>query len=113
MLKKLTKKIVEFRNNRDWKQFHTPKNLAISLSLEASEVLDHFQWKDDDEVASYINSHKKEIGDELADVLSYILLLSHDLDIDLTEAFKQKMLQNEVKYPVDKAKGNNKKYTEL
>ena len=113
MLNKLTKKIVAFRNNRDWKQFHTPKNLAISLSLEASEVLEHFQWKDTDEVAEHINSHKKEIADEMADVLAYLLLMSHDLDIDLQQAFNQKMEQNEMKYPVEKAKGNNKKYTEL
>lgn len=108
-----TKKVIEFRENRDWKQFHTPKDLVISLMLEAAEVAEHFQWKSGKELEEYINSHKSEIGDELADVLYWILLMSHDLGIDLPKALEAKMKQNEEKYPVAKAKGKHTKYTEL
>jgi len=109
----LIKKIIEFRNKRDWKQFHNPKDLAISLSLEASEVLEHFQWKNDEEMKSYVKTHKKEIGEELADVLYWILLMGHDLNIDVFEMLKIKMKNNEEKYPVKKAKGVHTKYDKL
>ncbi|MDO8658294.1 MAG: nucleotide pyrophosphohydrolase [Candidatus Levybacteria bacterium] len=109
----LTKKIIEFRNRRDWKQFHNPKDIAISLSLEASEVLEHFQWKSKEEIEEYIVSHKNDIGEELADVLYWILLLSHDLNINIHEALDKKIKKNEEKYPVDKSKGKHTKYSKL
>lgn len=109
----LTKKVVSFRNVRDWKQFHNPKDCAISLSLEASEVLEHFQWKNAEEIEKYIKTNKKEIGDELADVLYWVLLMAHDLNIDLEKAFDLKMKENNKKYPVKKSKGKHSKYTEL
>ena len=112
-IKNLTKKIIEFRDKRDWKQFHNPKDLAISLSLEAAEVLELFQWKDKKEVEKYIKDSREEIGEELADVLYWILLLSHDLNIDIVESFNQKMVKNEKKYPVNKAKGKHTKYNHL
>lgn len=112
-VKKLTKDIVNFRNARDWKQFHNPKDLSISLVLEATEVLEHFQWKSAKEMEEYSRSHKKEIGEELADTLYWILLLGNDLKIDVLKALEKKIKINNEKYPVEKSKGNHKKYTEL
>ena len=104
--------IRKFVDERDWSQFHNPKDLSISLSLEAAEVLEHFQWKNEVEMASYGESHKDNVGEELADVLYWVLLLANKLEIDLSSAFKNKMLKNAAKYPVEKSKGNHKKYTE-
>lgn len=109
----LTNKIIHFRDEREWSQFHTPKNLAISLSLEASEVLEHFQWKTDEEIQRYLISNKEEIADELGDVLNYLLLLANRADIDIVQAAESKLKKNVIKYPVDKAKGNAKKYNQL
>lgn len=111
-LKALTQKILKFRNNRDWKQFHNPKDMAISLVLEASEVLEHTQWKSKEELEEYIKTHKKDIGEELCDVLYWVLLMSHDLKIDLLKQFEEKMAQNEKKYPIKKVKGKHKKYNQ-
>lgn len=104
-------RIVAFVKAREWEQFHNPKDTAISLSLEASEVLEHFQWKSPEEIKEYLATNKDEIGDELIDVLYWVLLMSYYLDIDLDAAFERKMAQNEQKYPADKAKGSHKKYT--
>lgn len=112
-IKKLTKRIIDFRDARDWKQFHNPKDVALSLSLEAAEVLEHFQWKNGEELEEYCKTHKEHIGEELADVLYWVLLMSNDLGIDMSEALNKKMVKNEEKYGVEKAKGNHKKYTEL
>ncbi len=112
-MKDLQKKIVAFRNARDWEQFHNPKDLSLSLVLEAGEVMEHFQWKSAEEVAAHIKSHKSDIADELADVLSYLLLLAHGMDIDLEKAFEAKLKKNAVKYPVKKARGNHTKYNAL
>lgn len=112
-LKELTDKMIAFRNERDWKQFHTPKDLAIGILLEAGEVAEHFHWKNEAEIKEHIVSHKEEIGDELADVLYYLLLMAHDFDIDLVEAAKKKIAKTAQKYPVEKSKGSHKKYTEL
>jgi len=109
----LIQQIIEFRSRRDWKQFHTPKDLAISLALETSEVLEYFQWKSEGQIKETIKSKKEELGDELADVLYYLLLLSFEFDIDLKQAFIRKMKKNANKYPVEKAKGKNLKYNEL
>ena len=110
---KLTKLVIKFRDARDWKQFHNPKDLAISLVLEATEVMEHFQWKSKEEMEVYAKSHKAEIGEELADVLYWVLLMGSDLKIDLSKAFVDKIKKNDAKYPVKKSKGNHKKYTEL
>jgi len=109
----MQKKIVEFRDARNWKQFHNPKDLAISLSLEASEFLEHFQWKSPDEIKEHIVTHKEDLSDELADVLYWVLLTSHDLDINLVEASARKLQKNNEKYQVEKSINNHKKYTEL
>jgi NTP pyrophosphatase (non-canonical NTP hydrolase) len=112
-LDKLTKLILKFRKDRNWKQFHKPKDMAISLSLEASEVLEHFQWKTEEEVEEYLKTHKDHIGEELIDVLWWILLICHDLNINIDEAFKKKLKKNSQKYPVEKSKNSHKKWSEL
>lgn len=109
----LQKRVVAFRDARDWKQFHNPKDVAISLILEASELLEHFQWKNIEEMQQHIEKQKIEISDELADVLYWVLLIAHDMAIDVNEALKKKMQKNEAKYPIKKSKGSHKKYTEL
>jgi len=109
----LTKRIIAFRNARDWKQFHNPKDVALSLVLEATEVMEHFQWKDKEEIEKYVETNKDEIGEELADVLYWVLLMSHDLRIDVLDALEKKILKNEEKYPVEKAKGRHTKYNKL
>jgi NTP pyrophosphatase (non-canonical NTP hydrolase) len=109
----LINRILKFREERDWKQFHNAKDVAISLVLEATELLEHFQWKSDQEMLVHIEEHQKEIGEELADILYWVLLLSHDFGIDIKGAFLEKMEKNTKKYPVEKARGTHKKYTEL
>mgnify|MGYP001608740682 CR=1 FL=1 len=105
------KRIITFRDERDWKQFHTPKDLAMQISIESAEVLEHFLWKNEEETAAYIKTHKKEIAAELSDVLHNVMILSHDLGIDLEEASAEKMKENIQKYPINKVKGKNKKYS--
>jgi len=105
--------IRKFCDDRDWDQFHNPKDLSISLTLEAAELLEHFQWKNDSEIVAHVVGKKGEVGAELADVFYWVLLIANKLDIDLFEVFNTKMEKNEKKYPVDKAKGSHKKYTEL
>ena len=112
-LQSLTQRIIAFRDERDWKQFHNPKDLAISLSLEAGEVMEHFQWKNAKEVEEHIRTHKEDIADELADVLHYLMTLAHDLDIDLSEAVDAKLKKSAIKYPLHKSKGKHTKYTNL
>ena len=112
-LKELQAMIRQFVDDRDWDQFHNPKDLAISLSLEAAEVLEHFQWKNTEEMANHIKKMKTEVGEEIADVFYWVLLLANKLDLDLMGAFKDKMEKNQIKYPVTKAKGSHKKYTEF
>jgi len=112
-LKDLQKIVVAFRDDRDWGQFHNPKDLAISLLLEAAEFLEHFQWKNLEEITDHLKKNKSQVDGELMDVLYWVLLIAHDLDIDIQKEFEQKMIQNDKKYPVAKAKGNAKKYTEL
>lgn len=109
----LIKLVIKFRNDRDWKQFHNPKDMAISLSLEASEFLEHFQWKNSSELVAYIKSHKKDISNELADVLIWVLTIAHDLKIDLPNSVKSKIKLNAKKYPISKSIGSHKKYTEF
>ncbi len=109
----LTSRIIAFRDARDWQQFHNPKDVALSLVLEATEVMEHFQWKNPEQVEEYAKTHKQEIGEELADVFYCTLLLSRDLDIDIVQALTNKMIKNEQKYPIEKSQGKIEKYTEL
>ncbi len=106
-------RIVAFSEARNWKQFHNPKDLAISLSLEAGEVLEHMQWKTPQEIEEYVKTHKGSIAEELADVFYWVLLMSHYMEIDILKALDKKMDLNELKYPQEKSKDNHRKYTEL
>jgi NTP pyrophosphatase (non-canonical NTP hydrolase) len=103
-------KILKFRNERDWEQFHSPKNLAISLLLEASEVLELFQWTQDNNLPE---NKREALRDELADVYAHLLLLAHIFSIDLENSLDTKIQKSAEKYPVEKSKGNALKYTEL
>ena len=109
----LIEKINSFRNARNWKQFHNPKDISLSLISEACEVMEHFQWLNEKEMKKYINKNKTHIGYELADVLYCVLVLCSDLDIDIIKSFKDKMKENNKKYPVKKCKNKNTKYTKL
>lgn len=112
-IKDLTKKIIDFRNKRNWKQFHNPKDLALSMMLEAGEVVEHFQWQNEAEMREYVKRHKEHIGDEIADVMKYLLILTHDLKIDVKKAVLRKMEKDGQKYPVNKARGKHTKYNKL
>jgi dCTP diphosphatase len=112
-LQAIQQRIREFRDARDWMQFHNPKNLAISIVLEASELLEHFQWKTQDESELHAQSAKAGIADEIADIAVYLVELADNLDINLEQAIHRKLDKNAAKYPVEKAKGNATKYTEL
>jgi NTP pyrophosphatase (non-canonical NTP hydrolase) len=111
LTKDLQNELLQFRAERDWQQFHTPKNLAISLSLEAGEVLELFQWEDRQGEA--LEKIMPRLRDEVADVAVYLTYLCMDLGIDLDAAVRQKLEQNRRKYPVELSKGVAKKYTEL
>jgi NTP pyrophosphatase (non-canonical NTP hydrolase) len=103
----------QFAAERDWDQFHSPKNLAIALNVEAAELLEHFQWLSDAESAVIPPEKRAKVREELADVLLYLIRLADKLDVDLATAAAEKLRINATKYPVDKARGSNKKYTEL
>ena len=110
----LQNKIAKFRDDRDWKQFHTPKDLAISIAIEAAELMECFQWKSEEDVEKYLSSEmSKEVHEEMADILIYLLNLSDVLNVDILDAAYKKLERNASKYVVDKARGNAKKYTEL
>lgn len=105
--------LLEFRHQRNWEQFHKPKDLAISFSVEAGELLELFQWKTDEEVSALISSDSKErVHDEVADLAILLTYLCHDLGLDLNSAVRSKLQKNEAKYPVQKAYGNSRKYDE-
>ena len=105
-LDQLQERVRAFRDARDWKQFHTPKDMAISLMLEAAEVAELFQWKRDEELIDV----KGKLGEELSDVLYWVVLLAQDFGVDLSVAFERKMAINEAKYPVETSKGSAQKY---
>jgi dCTP diphosphatase len=110
---RLTDLIRQFRDERDWMQFHGHKDLAVSLVLEASELLEHFQWMSKEEVEAYGREHASEIGDEIADVAIHLLELADNLGLDLGKLIEQKLEKNAKKYPVAKARGSNLKYDRL
>ncbi|MBF0485574.1 MAG: nucleotide pyrophosphohydrolase [Candidatus Omnitrophica bacterium] len=112
-IKEITKKIKKFRSERDWAQFHNHKDVALSLVLEASEVLEHFQWKSLEEVEEHGRDAQEELADELADVAVYLFELADDLKIDLPRAITTKMKKNALKYPVEKCIGRHTKYNKL
>lgn len=110
MTQETIKQVIQFRDDRDWKQFHNPKDLAISLSLEAADLLEVFQWSADDLTCE---DKIDKIREELADVVSYCILMADACGLDLDEIVQAKVKKNNEKYPVEKAYGSKKKYTEL
>lgn len=103
-------KILRFRNERNWSQFHNPKDLTISISLEAAELLECFQWSGSD---TEVESKYKEMKEELSDIFIYAVLLADRLKINLDEAIHEKIAQNAKKYPIEKSFGKSSKYTEI
>lgn len=105
MEKEIIEEVIQFRNERDWERFHTPENLAKSLSIESAELLECFQWKSEYD--------KQEASDELADILIYAILMAEAMDVDINEIIRKKLVKNGEKYPVDKSKGNSTKYNKF
>ncbi|MHB1323328.1 MAG: nucleotide pyrophosphohydrolase [Coriobacteriia bacterium] len=112
-LDELTRQIVEFRDARDWKQYHSPRNLAASICIEAAELLECLQWSSDETLTEDLSRRRDEIEEEIADVLIYALLMAHDAGIDPAGSISRKLAKNDAKYPAEKAKGRREKYTEL
>jgi dCTP diphosphatase len=112
-LESLRERLREFAAARDWEQFHSPKNLAMALSAEAGELLEIFQWLTEDQSRTLAPDAHAAARDEIADVLLYLIRLSDVLGVDPIAAANRKIVANAAKYPVDKARGNSRKYTEL
>ena len=106
-------RIRKFRDDRDWKQFHDPKNLAVSISIEAAELLEIFQWMTGEQAATYATENKDRVSDEIADVAIYLIEFADIVGVDLAKAIDAKLEKNAKKYPVEKARGVSTKYTEL
>ena len=106
-IQEIINKLIEFRNERNWEQFHNSKDLALAISIEANELLELFLWKDAE------SADKNKIKEELADVLAFAFLLAHKQGLDVKQIIFEKMKSNSEKYPVEKAKGTAKKYNEL
>jgi dCTP diphosphatase len=113
MLRELLAKLEEFVRERDWDQFHTPKNLAISISIESAELLEHFQWVADSRPSSLTESKRGEVADEAADIYLYLLLFCRKFGIDLNSVALEKLRKNADRYPVRESYGTSTKYTEL
>lgn len=111
--KTLLEALLQFRRERDWEQFHSARNLAASISVEAAELLESFIWTSDEQVQEIVRSRHAEITDEIADIAILLTYLAHDLSIDIDAAVKNKIQVNAMKYPVEKARGSNKKYFDL
>jgi len=112
-LRDLAQHLNRFAADRDWQQFHSPKNLASALIVEAGELLEHFQWMTEEQSREISLDKREAIGAEIADVLLYLVQLSSSLGIDPVAAAEAKLLVNERKYPVDRSRGSSKKYDEL
>lgn len=106
-IKEIIDTLIKFRNERDWEQFHNPKDLALAISIEAGELLENFLWKSPEE------ADKEKVKNELADVFAYAFLMADKYDFDVKEILLEKIKKNAEKYPIDKAKGTAKKYDEL
>ena len=114
-MNELVEAVLAFRDERDWRQFHNPKDLAISISLEAAELLEHFQWKSPAEAAASLESEARrlEVAAEMADVLILLISMADAVGVDLVAAAKRKLAENARKYPVERAKGSARKYDDL
>ncbi|MEI6712838.1 MAG: nucleotide pyrophosphohydrolase [Verrucomicrobiota bacterium] len=109
----LTQRILAFRDARDWKQFHSPKELAVAITAEAGELLQHFVWQDSEQSFQRIRDRQDQIASEMADVAILLMEFSEVLGVPLGDAIDAKLQHNEARYPQDKARGSNKKYNEL
>lgn len=109
----LTAEIRAFRDARDWRQFHGPKELAVAISAEAGELLQHFVWQDAAQAEQRARVRRDQIADEIADVAILLFELADNLDLSLADAMRAKLARNQLRYPVEKARGSNKKYNEL
>lgn len=109
---KLIEKLRDFAEERDWGQFHSPKNLSMSLTVEAAELLEQFQWLTEEQSSALDQKQLGRVEEEVADIFLYLLRLSDVLDLDLINAAKKKLVTNEKKYPVELVKGSSKKYNE-
>lgn len=109
----LKKQLRVFAKERDWDQFHSPKNLVMALSVEVSEIVEHFQWLTEQESSNLSDDKLNQVKEEIADVFIYLLRLSDKLGVDVLLEAKKKLLINEKKYPIEKSKGNAKKYSEF
>lgn len=112
-MENLVKELREFAKERDWDQYHSPKNLAIALSVEVAEILEHFQWLTQEETKNLDTKSLSEINEEIGDVMIYLVRLADKLGIDPVAAAKAKIIKNAQKYPVDKVKGKHTKYNKL
>jgi len=112
-LDSLTQRLREFADARDWEQFHSPKNLTMALSVEVAEIVEHFQWLTEEQSNNLPEQTLDKVETELADTLLYLVRLADKLDIDLLDSARRKIEINEQKYPVEKARGNARKYTDL
>ncbi len=111
-LKDLQNRLRQFARDRDWEQFHAPKNLAMALAVEAGELMEHYQWLSEEQSEKLDADKLKTVGFEVADVFIFTVRLADRMGIDLDELVEQKIKLNEQKYPVDKVRGSAKKYTE-
>jgi len=111
-LETMQHRLLQFAKDRDWEQFHAPKNLAMALAVEAAELMEHFQWLSETQSEKLDVDKRREVGYELADVFIFTLRLAQRLDIDLAQLVEEKIRINEAKYPADKVRGSAKKYTE-
>ncbi len=111
-LELVRQKLRQFAEDRDWDQFHSPKNLSMALIAEAAELVEHFQWLTEEQSHNLPEGKSREVEEELADILIYLVRIADKLDIDLMNATSNKMELNEQKYPSEKVKGSSKKYTE-
>jgi NTP pyrophosphatase (non-canonical NTP hydrolase) len=109
----LVNTLLEFRRARDWEQFHTVRNVATALSVEAAELLEHFVWSNDQQAAHILDEHRAAIAAEVADIAILLTYLTHDLSIDLEAVVSEKIAVNERRYPLEKSYGSNKKYMDL
>lgn len=108
----ICRKLINFRNDRDWKQFHDPKNLAEAISIESGELLEHFLWKTTDESRNVTETKNDQIANEISDIFIFLVYLSIESNVDLLAAVEKKIEINNKKYPLEKSKGSNKKYND-
>lgn len=115
-LRQLRILLKDFRDRRDWKQFHDPKNLAEAISIETSELMEHFLWKDRDKVIQELKKNgglREKVGEELADIFAFAIHFANAVDLDITSIIQDKIQKTERKYPIEKAKGKYTKYNKL